>query len=214
MKSSLASSRTRLIIFDDSSEDVTGHVLEAFGKSGALRDPDTEFAKRVASSVARARKYLTKKQHEAGPWWGRWGVNFVYGTGAVVTGLRAVSDGAQDPLIPRALEWLESVQNKDGGFGETTASYVHEPYMGKGRSTPSQTAWALLALVEGGRARSDAARRAVSYLLESFDQEKGKWTDHSVVGTGHPAIVYLEYPSYPIAFPLMALGAYLKEVRQ
>ncbi|MEI8348507.1 MAG: prenyltransferase/squalene oxidase repeat-containing protein, partial [Pseudomonadota bacterium] len=194
-------------LFDDSSADVTGHVLEALADSGLLSSSSEE---EIQDSIDSAVEYLKDTQDpKTFAWKGRWGVNFIYGTSAAIVGLLKVGESPASPYIKKSLDWLESLQNPDGGFGETTASYNVASRAGRGLSTPSQTAWVLQALLEGGRGQSLATQKAVQYLIESF-QRDGRWIDHSVVGTGHPSVVYLEYPSYPYAFPLMALGKYLR----
>jgi squalene-hopene/tetraprenyl-beta-curcumene cyclase len=119
-----------------------------------------------------------------------------------------VGEDVQAPYLQKAVFWLLGHQNADGGFGEGTRSYEDAAWAGRGVSTPSQTAWALLALIETGLGHSPSAERAVDYLLREFERE-GKWVDSSTVGTGHPRVVYLNYPSYPYAFPLQALARYL-----
>jgi squalene-hopene/tetraprenyl-beta-curcumene cyclase len=187
-------------VFDYSTVDVTGHILEAFGES--------HLATSYPEAVERGIQFIKRKQEKSGAWNGRWGVNYIYGTSAAVIGLVKVGEDPRQPYIAKSLNWLEARQNADGGFGETTQSYHHSGLAGVGISTPSQTAWAISALVEGGRAHSDVVAKAIGYLQASFAKE-GDLYDHSVVGTGHPGIVYLNYPSYPHAFGLNALGRYL-----
>jgi squalene-hopene/tetraprenyl-beta-curcumene cyclase len=134
-------------------------------------------------------------------------VNYLYGTGAVLTGLARAGVDSGDPMVQSAVRWIMKHQNADGGFGETTQSYKDESLAGHGRTTPSQTAWGLMGLIESGARDSRSARRAVHYLSASFEKN-GIWQDDSVVGTGHPGIVYLQYPSYAYAFPLTALARY------
>lgn len=194
--------------FDESSPDVTGHALEGLGLIGQTK----EKSKVVQAAV----KYLKVQQNKNfGGWTGRWGVNFIYGTSAVLVGLHEVKEDMGAAYIQKAVQWLKSVQRPDGSFGETTLSYFvgagknEQGFAGKGYPTPSQTAWALLALVAAGEARSESANKA-AYYLQAELQKNGKWTDLSTVGTGHPGIVYMNYPSYPYAFPLLALSKYQK----
>lgn len=188
-------------LFDPSTPDVTGHILEAYGAAGA------NF--KTSRAVRRAIRYLRDTVEPTGAWKGRWGVNYIYGTNAAVSGLLRVGVPANSPIIRRAVAWTESRQNPDGGFGESTESYRSANLAGRGISTPSQTAWALMVLVRAGRAKSPAAARAVEYLVSQLSPE-GSWTDASVVGTGHAGLVYLNYPSYPLAFPMIALGEYVR----
>jgi len=188
-------------MFDESSPDVTGHVMEAFGKLGLANSQNDKF---IQSAV----KYLAKsRDKQLKIWSGRWGLNYIYGSSAAVIGLLAVGESADSKLIKEAVAWLETKQNKDGGFGETTKSYKDKRYAGRGMSTPSQSAWAMLTLMEANGNR-EVIDRTAAYLVKDF-QRKQKWIDHSVVGTGHPGIVYMDYSSYPYAWPLSALGKYL-----
>lgn len=194
-------------LFDESSTDVTGHILEALGAFG--------YTYSNSEAVRRAVEYLRQQQKPSfGGWEARWGVNYIYGTAATVIGLIDVGISAQDPMIRRALDWLESCPNKfDGGFGESFKSYKFENLKCGGRSTPSQTAWAMMALIAGGRAHSPVVAGAATYLTRKYQQE-GQWVDASFVGTGHPKIVPMDYPVYPKSFTLMALGRYLKEIKK
>lgn len=188
-------------IFDESSPDVTGHTLEALGRLGVGKNTD--------DYVQKAILYLKKSKHKnLGLWSGRWGVNYIYGTSAAIVGALSVGENPSEEYISKALDWFETIQNEDGGFGETTRSYNDETLAGKGMSTPSQTAWAILALMKGNR-RGAVLDRAVAYLVKEF-QKEGRWRDPSLVGTGHPKVVYMDYASYPRNWPVMALGIYLK----
>jgi squalene-hopene/tetraprenyl-beta-curcumene cyclase len=186
-------------LFDESSPDVTGHVLEAYGVLG-LADPGAPF-------IRKAIRYLERTREKSIPAWSaRWGVNTIYGTSAVLVGLLALDIPADHPLIEPSLEWIASLQNKDGGFGETILSYVDLNLAGKGISTPSQTAWAMLPLLKAKR-HQRVVDRAAQYLLVELRSD-GRWVDQSVVGTGHPGLIYMDYYSYPRTWPLMALGHY------
>ena len=188
-------------LFDDSSADVTGHILEALGSQG--------YTVSNSAAVRDAIEFLKTNRESHQPCWqGRWGINTVYATPAVVTGLIKVGVSVSDPMIARALDWFEKIQNADGGFGEGTKSYEDVTHFaGVGMSTPSQTAWVLIALVEAGRANSVSATRAAEYLVDQFDDKK-LWVDGSTVGTGHPGVIYMNYPSYPIAFSMTALSRF------
>jgi squalene-hopene/tetraprenyl-beta-curcumene cyclase len=192
-------------LFDESSPDVVGHILEAFGAWGY--NPGN------SQAVRRGVEYLQRAQGKSGAWWARWGINYVYGTGAAVVGLTRVGVSASEPLVRRALDWIEKHQNPDGGFGESSLSYARPELGGIGMSTPTQTAWALSALTAGGRGQGPLAANAAAYLVRAIEAD-GRWVDRTCVGTGHPGIIYMVYPSYPYAFPLTALARWAKEVGQ
>ncbi len=191
-------------VIDPPSEDVTGHVLECFGSFGY----DDAW-----SVVRRGIDYLKRAQQPDGSWFGRWGVNYIYGIGAVVPGLAAVGMDVTEPWIQRALDWLEAHQNEDGGWGEDCRSYDDARYAGRGESTPSQTGWALLALVAGGRAGSESARRGVAYLLHT-QRTDGGWDEVHYTGTGFPRDFYIGYHMYRNVFPVLALGRWRAAIRQ
>ncbi|MCL6549184.1 MAG: squalene--hopene cyclase, partial [Alicyclobacillus sp.] len=167
-------------VIDPPSEDVTGHVLECFGSFGY----DDAWP-----VVRRGVDYLKRMQKPDGSWFGRWGVNYIYGTGAVVPALAAVGIDMREPWVQRALDWLEAHQNEDGGWGEDCRSYEDERFAGRGASTPSQTGWALMALVAGGRAHGEAARRGVAYLRNT-QRPDGGWDEPYYTGTGFPKDFY------------------------
>jgi squalene-hopene/tetraprenyl-beta-curcumene cyclase len=149
-------------------------------------------------------QWLIENQEPDGSWFGRWGVNHVYGTGAAVPGLIA---GGVDPsrrCVRRAVRWLESHQNEDGGWGEDPRSYDDPAWIGRGPSTASQTAWALLALYAAGE-RSQAVERGVAWLVES-QRADGGWDEPQYTGTGFPSDYYINYHLYRLTFPVMALG--------
>ena len=190
-------------LFDPSTPDVTGHTLEALGAIG--------LTVQNSSVVRHAISYLRSTVTDQGTWDGRWGVNYIYGTSAVVSGLLRVGISPSDKLIRNAVRWIEMHQNPDGGFGESTLSYLDAKTAGKGVSTASQTAWALMALVRAGQASSPHAENAARYLQKTASPD-GRWQDQSVVGTGHTGLIYLAYPSYPVAFPMIALSEYIHTV--
>jgi squalene-hopene/tetraprenyl-beta-curcumene cyclase len=181
---------------DPPTEDLTGRLLQLLGESGHGRDH---------SRARRALDFVRQTQREDGSWWGRWGVNFLYGTWSVLAGLGAIGEDLRAPYVRRAVDWLRSRQNADGGFGETVASYDDESLAGRGESTPSQTAWALMGLVAAGEARSDAAARAADWLVRTQTAD-GTWSERPFTGTGFPRHFYLRYHLYRHYFPLMALG--------
>ncbi|HEY8272041.1 MAG TPA: prenyltransferase/squalene oxidase repeat-containing protein, partial [Pseudobdellovibrionaceae bacterium] len=201
-------------MFDISRPDVTGHALELLGHFGYTSTKSPQ----VAKSIHYLRLQRDKKTMAS--WMGRWAVNHIFGTSAVITGLRAVGLPSKDPIIQDAIRWLKSIQNKDGGFGETTESYqdIRLLAANKGVSTASQTGWAIMALVDGGEAQSEATSKAVDFLMKQFRENgqssgsTGFWTDASVTGTGHPGLIYMIYPSYPYTWPLIALGKYMRAV--
>jgi squalene-hopene/tetraprenyl-beta-curcumene cyclase len=155
----------------------------------------------------RAIEFLRRTQREDGSWWGRWGVNFVYGTWSALSGLAAIGEDLRAPWIRRAVDWLKSRQNADGGFGETVASYDDESLAGRGESTASQTAWGVLGLLAADGARSEAVERGVDWLVRHQNAD-GTWDETQFTGTGFPRHFYLRYHMYRHYFPLMALGQY------
>jgi squalene-hopene/tetraprenyl-beta-curcumene cyclase len=183
-------------MIDPSSPDLAGRVLEAFGRLG-LRHGHPAVDRGVA--------YLRREQRPDGAWFGRWGVNYIYGTWQAIEGLRAVGVGAADPAVSCGADWLASHQQACGGWGESCESYADERLAGIGTPTASQTAWAVAGLVAAGRAGSDAARRGVRWLVER-QAEDGAWEEREFTGTGFPKVFYLRYHYYPIYFPLMALA--------
>ncbi|MEO1014268.1 MAG: squalene--hopene cyclase [Pseudomonadota bacterium] len=162
---------------DPPSVDVTAHILEALGKLGySPKHP----------VVARALDYLKAEQEADGAWFGRWGVNYVYGTGAVLPALEAIGEDMSLPYVKRATDWLVLKQNDDGGWGETCASYMDPSQIGAGPSTPSQTAWALMGLVAAGRPEDEKAIvDGLQFLIER-QREDGTWDEPQFTGTGFP----------------------------
>jgi squalene-hopene/tetraprenyl-beta-curcumene cyclase len=182
-------------MIDPSSPDLAGRVLEACGKAGlAVGHP----------VVDRAVAYLRRSQEDDGSWFGRWGVNYVYGTWQALQGLAAVGVPADDAAIQAGAEWLTAVQQPDGGWGETPESYADRRLAGTGPATASQTAWAVAGLVAAGRRESRAVRRGVRWLVERQESD-GSWRQREFTGTGFPKVFYLRYHWYPIYFPLLAL---------
>jgi squalene-hopene/tetraprenyl-beta-curcumene cyclase len=188
-------------LFDPSSADVTGHILEAFGSLAGGRSD-------LKESIQRGIKYLEETQSPAdGSWEGRWGINTLYGTGAALVGLLRGGVSPQAKSVSSGLKYLLAKQNEDGGWGESFRSYRQEEWRGRGVSTPSQTAWVLLALLEAGQKQSPAFEQGLNYLISDFKRQS-KWQDHSTVGTGHPGVVSMNYPIYPMTWPLMVLGRF------
>jgi squalene-hopene/tetraprenyl-beta-curcumene cyclase len=181
-------------VIDPPSADVTAHAVEMLAQLG----------KTDGESARRGIAWLLAAQEPDGSWFGRWGVNHIYGTGAAVPALVAAGLPAGDPRIRRAVAWLESHQNADGGWGEDCRSYDDPEWIGCGESTPSQTAWALLALDAAGE-RTDAVQRGVRWLVDS-QLPDGSWDEPQFTGTGFPSDFYINYHLYRQVFPVMALG--------
>jgi squalene-hopene/tetraprenyl-beta-curcumene cyclase len=181
-------------VIDPPSEDVTAHALEALAPASGYHD-----------AIRRGTDYLLREQQADGSWWGRWGVNHLYGTAAAMPALEALGFPPEHPAMRRAVAWLDSVQSAGGGFGEDIRSYHDPAWRGRGEPTPSQTAWALLAYVAGGEAESESARRAADYLCAS-QLENGDWFEEHFTGTGFPTDFMIRYHLYRLHFPLMALG--------
>jgi squalene-hopene/tetraprenyl-beta-curcumene cyclase len=184
-------------VIDPPSADVTAHVVEALAAEG------------LAEGVAcrRGASWLLAAQEPDGSWFGRWGANYLYGTGGVVPALIAAGVPADSLCIRRAVRWLEDHQNPDGGWGEDLRSYVDRAWAGRGSSTASQTAWALLALLAAGE-RSDAVEGGVQWLCRT-QRSDGAWDEPQFTGTGFPGDFYLNYHLYRQVFPISALGRYL-----
>jgi squalene-hopene/tetraprenyl-beta-curcumene cyclase len=181
-------------VIDPPSADVTAHVVEALALLGHG----------AGEPARRGVAWLRAAQEDDGSWFGRWGVNHVYGTGAVLPALIAGGVDPAEPCIRRAVAWLEAHQNDDGGWGEDCRSYVDPGWIGRGASTASQTGWALLALHAAGE-RSPALRRGLRFLAET-QTEAGSWEEPFHTGTGFPGDFYLNYHLYRLVFPLTALG--------
>jgi squalene-hopene/tetraprenyl-beta-curcumene cyclase len=158
-------------------------------------------------AAVHALEYIKKIQEPDGPWWGRWGVNYIYGTWSVLSGLAAIGEDLSQPYIQKAAAWLKLKQNADGGWGESCESYNDQSLAGIGESTPSQTAWALLALMVTEETHSTSVQRGVQYLL-STQKPDGTWDEDHFTGTGFPKYFMIKYHIYRNCFPLMALGKY------
>jgi len=185
-------------LLDPSTEDLTGRGLELLGTLGhGLEHP----------AAQRALGFIRKSQHQSGAWYGRWGVNYVYGTWSVLRGLGAIGEDCSKDYVRRATAWLEERQNADGGWGETLTSYEDEELAGRGESIPSQTAWALLALFAARCVDGPAVEKGIRYLIDRQDPD-GTWEDPLWNGTGFPRVFYLKYHLYAKYFPLWALGVY------
>ena len=185
-------------LLDPGTSDLTGRCIELLAMLGYRSD---------FPPIHRALDFLKREQEDCGAWFGRWGVNYIYGTWSVLKGLGRLGEDPSQPYIQRAVQWLKSCQNSDNGWGETCYSYTDSTLAGKGKSTPSQTAWALLGLMAAGEVKSAAVQRGVHYLINQQDKE-GKWDEKLYTGTGFPSVFYLRYHGYGQFFPLWALGEY------
>jgi squalene-hopene/tetraprenyl-beta-curcumene cyclase len=184
-------------MLDPSSPDVTARVVECLGRFGWTT---------AHPRIQRAVEYLMKEQTPQGPWYGRWGVNYIYGTSGVLRALIAVGV-KPNSAINRAIEWLRSVQHDDGGFGESCNSYEKPDLMGRGDGTASQTAWALLGLITVVPSADASVQRGIQYLIEHATRD-GTWNEEQFTGTGFPKVFYLKYHLYRHYFPLYALARY------
>jgi squalene-hopene/tetraprenyl-beta-curcumene cyclase len=194
-------------MLDPPTVDITGRILETLANYGYTRED-----KRVAKAI----RFIFSEQEEDGSWFGRWGVNYLYGTFLVLRGLESMGVWNHEPQITSAAEWIRMVQNSDGGWGETCGSYDDPSTRGIGPSTPSQTAWALLGLLAAGDNRSDSVAKGIRWLLTrqrrdgSWDENTGEGATRQAIytGTGFPRVFYLAYHLYRNYFPLLALTTY------
>jgi squalene-hopene/tetraprenyl-beta-curcumene cyclase len=187
-------------LLDPPTEDVTARCLSMLGQLGETE----KSSKAVADGIA----YLRRTQHAEGSWYGRWGMNYIYGTWSALCALNAAGLDHQEPAIRKAVNWLASIQNADGGWGEDARSYRLD-YRGwePAPSTASQTAWALLGLMAAGEVNHSAVARGIQYLIAT-QAEKGLWDEARYTATGFPRVFYLRYHGYPKFFPLWALARY------
>ena len=190
-------------MLDPTCPDITGRVLESLCSMPGI-GPDHP-------AVQRAVAYLMKTQEQDGSWYGRWGVNYIYGTFLALRGLRAAGVSDREAAILRAGEWLRAIQNADGGWGEGCASYDQGTFC-PAPSTASQTAWAVLGLIAGGDNASLSVRAGIEYLVNT-QREDGSWQEDAETGAGFPGVFYLRYHLYPQAFPLLALSEFLETAR-
>jgi len=200
-------------MLDPPTVDITGRVLETLSIYGYTR---------TDKRVERAIKFIFDEQESDGSWFGRWGVNYLYGTFLVLRGLEAMGIWNHEPQIQQAAEWIRTVQNADGGWGESCLSYDEPDMRGVGPSTPSQTAWAILGLLAAGDKRSDSVAKGVRWLLEK-QMENGGWDESTGIGvtkqavytgTGFPRVFYLAYHQYREYFPLLALTTYKRAIER
>ncbi len=186
-------------ILDPTCSDLTARTLELLGYIGF----DAK-----AQCVRDAIQYLIDTQDDDGSWYGRWGVNYIYGTWQVLRGLRAIGQDMTQDWILRARDWLESCQNSDGGWGETCATYENPGAKGIGESTASQTAWAIMGICACGDLDRPSIQRGLRFLLGS-QKPDGSWDEQQITGTGFPRVFYLKYDMYRQNFPLLALATYV-----
>ncbi len=186
-------------MLDPTCPDITGRVLEGLIASGL--EPGH-------AAIRRGVAYLKRAQEADGSWYGRWGVDYIYGTCFALRGLRAAGENDREAYILRAGEWLRSIQNADGGWGESCASYDRKTFV-PAESTPSQTAWAICGLIAGGDTTSNSLHKGIEYLIET-QRKDGGWDEKLSTGTGFPGVFYLKYHYYRHSFPVLALSDYLR----
>ncbi len=187
-------------MLDPATVDITGRILEMLAAYGYDQSHP---------AVKKAMKFIRDEQEPDGSWFGRWGVNYIYGTMLVLRGLQAMGVDYHEPHVQQAAEWLRMVQNPDGGWGESCDSYDDPNTRGVGPSTASQTAWAIMGLLAANDTRSDCVARGVAYLLRT-QKKDGSWDEVYHTGTGFPQVFYLKYDMYRLYFPLIALTTYQK----
>jgi squalene-hopene/tetraprenyl-beta-curcumene cyclase len=187
-------------MLDPATVDITGRILEMLAMYGYDKKHP---------AVKKAIKFIRSEQEPDGAWFGRWGVNYIYGTMLVLRGLEAVGVDHHEPYVQQAAEWLRMIQNPDGGWGESCASYDDANVKGVGASTPSQTAWAIMGLLAANDTRSESVAKGIAYLLKT-QREDGSWDEPFYTGTGFPRVFYLMYHLYRDYFPIIALTTYRK----
>ena len=190
-------------MLDPATVDITGRMLEMMASYGFDKNHP---------AVKKAIKFLREEQEPDGSWFGRWGVNYIYGTMLVLRGLEAIGVDYHEPYVQQAAEWLRMMQNPDGGWGESCGSYDDPNNKGQGASTASQTAWAIMGLLAANDTRSDSVARGIAYLLR-IQKKDGSWTEDYYTGTGFPRVFYLMYHMYRQYFPLIALTTYAKVMK-
>ncbi|MFQ5450774.1 MAG: squalene--hopene cyclase [Nitrospinaceae bacterium] len=191
-------------LLDPPTVDVSSRILWCLGNLGF---------KREHPRVKRAIEFVKSHQEPDGCWWGRWGVNFIYGTFLALNGLRSMGENMAQPFIRNAVRWLEKHQNEDGGWGETCQSYAEPRLRGQGPSTASQTAWAILGLIAADETHHPAVQRGIDYLLQRLNSE-GTWWEDEFTGTGFPGHFFIKYHMYQHYFPLMALSRYRRALHE
>jgi squalene-hopene/tetraprenyl-beta-curcumene cyclase len=185
-------------MLDPECADITARILELLGyENFSIEHPQVE----------KAIEYLRNEQEDDGSWYGRWGVNYIYGTWQALRGLHALKWDMTEPWLLRARSWLESVQHADGGWGERCNTYDDPVFKGQGPSTASQTAWAVMGLCTFGDPHRPSLIRGIEYLTRTQNRD-GSWTEHEITGTGFPKVFYLKYDMYRNSWPLLALATY------
>ena len=159
--------------------------------------------------IQKAVQFLQDDQEEFGAWYGRWGVNYIYGTWSVLSAIGVLGEDVAKPYVRKAVEWLKEIQNDDGGWGESCNSYDDEMLRGKGDSTASQTAWALLSLMAVGEVDCAQVKHGIDYLTRT-QNDAGEWDEDLYTGTGFPRVFYLRYHGYSKYFPVWALAMYAR----
>ena len=183
-------------MLDPECADITARILEFMGQEGYGLDD---------RQVRKAIQFLRDNQEDDGSWYGRWGVNYIYGTWAVLRGLRFIGQDMTQPWLQRARDWLKKTQNEDGGWGERCNTYDDPIYKAQGPSSASQTAWAVMGLQSFGEPDDESIQRGIEFLLRTQNRD-GSWTENETTGTGFPRVFYLKYDSYRNAWPLLALS--------
>ncbi|MFM2295096.1 MAG: Squalene-hopene cyclase [Verrucomicrobiota bacterium] len=187
-------------MLDPECADITARILELLGYENFPTDHP---------QVKEALDYVRRQQEADGSWYGRWGVNYIYGTWQVLRGMRAMKLNMDEPWLQRGGAWLESVQHEDGGWGERCNTYDDPVFKGQGPSTASQTAWAVMGLCAFDDPQNPALQRGIEYLIRTQNLD-GSWTEHETTGTGFPKVFYLKYDIYRNSWPLLALATYRK----
>jgi squalene-hopene/tetraprenyl-beta-curcumene cyclase len=191
-------------ILDPSCPDITGRILEVLANFRiGITGP----------TVRKALRFLRAKQEGDGSWYGRWGVNYIYGTAHVLRGVRAIGTDMNQKWLAKARRWLEAHQNVDGGWGESCASYLDSKEKGRGDSTASQTAWSLMGLCAFPEVNRSSICRGIEFLLDR-QRPDGTWDENLQTGTGFPGVLYLRYDYYRIYWPLRALSIYAARVQR
>jgi squalene-hopene/tetraprenyl-beta-curcumene cyclase len=185
-------------MLDPECADITARILEYLGKAGFPKDHP---------QVKRGVQYVKSQQEADGSWFGRWGVNYIYGTWQVLRGMQAMGWDMTETWLVRGRDWLEKVQLPDGGWGETCATYDDPEFKGQGPATASQTAWALMGILACGDPHRESVRRGFAWLCRQQNAD-GSWTEDAITGTGFPRVFYLKYDMYRNAWPLLALASW------
>jgi len=191
-------------MLDPECADITARILELLGCENFPGDNP---------KIQNALQFIREQQEADGSWYGRWGVNYIYGTWQVLRGLRAMNLDMNQPWLLKARDWLESVQHEDGGWGERCNTYDDPVFKGRGPTTASQTAWAVMGLCAFDDPNRPSLQRGIEYLIRTQNTD-GSWTEHETTGTGFPKVFYLKYDIYRNAWPLLALATYRKIIER